>query len=59
MDALHAKLPILTIKGHRWCNRVGESFSRNLGLQEMIVADLKAYEKKQLSWDSIKISLNH
>ncbi len=48
MDALHAKLPILTIKGHRFCNRVGESFCKNLGLQEMVVTDLKAYEKKAI-----------
>jgi len=48
MDALHAKLPILTIKGHRFCNRVGESFCKNLGLKEMVVTDLKAYEKKAI-----------
>ncbi|MFL2938745.1 MAG: glycosyltransferase, partial [Opitutales bacterium] len=48
MDALHAKLPILTIKGNRFCNRVGESFCRNLGLGEMVSNDLKQYEKKAI-----------
>ena len=48
MDALHAKLPILTVKGNRFCNRVGESFCKNLDLQEMICKDLKKYEEKAI-----------
>ena len=48
MDALHAKLPILTVKGNRFCNRVAESFCKNLDLQEMICKDLKKYEEKAI-----------
>ena len=44
MDALHAKLPILTVKGNRFCTRVGESFCTNLDIQEMICKDLRKYE---------------
>lgn len=45
MDALHAKLPILTIKGNRFCNRVGESFLKHLGLPELVARDLQQYER--------------
>lgn len=48
MDALRAKLPILTVKGDRYCNRVGESFCRHLGMKEMIARNLKEYEKKAI-----------
>ncbi|MDA8991782.1 hypothetical protein N9H45_09665, partial [Opitutales bacterium] len=48
MDALHAKVPILTVKGNRFCNRVGESFCKNLDLQEMICKDLRKYEEKAI-----------
>lgn len=48
MDALRAKLPILTVKGNRFCNRVGESFCKNLDLQEMICKDLRKYEEKAI-----------
>ena len=41
-------LPILTVKGNRFCNRVGESFCENLDLQEMICKDLKKYEEKAI-----------
>ena len=53
MDALKAKLPILTLKGDRYCNRVGESLCRNIGLSEMIARDLENYENK-----AIEIGLN-
>ena len=49
MDALHAKLPILTIKGNRFCTRVGESLARNSGLAELVAKDLKEYEKKAIA----------
>jgi predicted O-linked N-acetylglucosamine transferase (SPINDLY family)/GT2 family glycosyltransferase/ubiquinone/menaquinone biosynthesis C-methylase UbiE len=48
MDALHAKLPILTLKGKRFCSRVGETFMRNLGLPEMVTKNLDEYEKKAI-----------
>jgi predicted O-linked N-acetylglucosamine transferase (SPINDLY family)/glycosyltransferase involved in cell wall biosynthesis len=48
MDALRTKLPILTVKGNRFCNRVGESFCKNLDLQEMICKDLRKYEEKAI-----------
>lgn len=48
MDALHAKLPILTIRGNRFCTRVGESLARNSGLAELVAKDLKEYEKKAI-----------
>ena len=53
MDTLRAKLPILTLKGDRYCNRVGESLCRNIGLSEMIAPDLKDYENK-----AIELGLN-
>ena len=48
MDALHARLPLLTIKGNRFCNRVGEGFLKHLGLQQLITHDLTKYEKKAI-----------
>jgi len=48
MDALHAKLPVLTIKGNRFCNRVGESLVKSLGLSKMVARDLNQYEKKAI-----------
>jgi predicted O-linked N-acetylglucosamine transferase (SPINDLY family)/GT2 family glycosyltransferase/ubiquinone/menaquinone biosynthesis C-methylase UbiE len=48
MDALHAKLPILTVKGNRFSNRVGASFCEHLGIKEMIARNLKEYEEKAI-----------
>ena len=48
LDALRAKLPILTVKGDRFCNRVGESFCKHIGLSEMIARDLKEYESRAI-----------
>ncbi|MDG1173573.1 MAG: glycosyltransferase, partial [Opitutales bacterium] len=48
MDALHAKLPILTLKGKRFCNRVGESLMKHLDLAEMVTKNLEQYEQKAI-----------
>ena len=47
MDALHAKLPILTIKEIDFVT-VWRNFCKNLDLQEMICKDLKKYEEKAI-----------
>ena len=48
MDALHAKLPILTLKGKRFCSRVGESLMKHFGLPEMVTKNLEQYERKAI-----------
>ena len=48
MDALHAKLPILTLEGSRFCSRVGETFMKHLGLPQMVASKLEQYEKKAI-----------
>ena len=48
MDALHAKLPILTLKGSRFCSRVGETLMKHLGLPQMVARKLEQYEKKAI-----------
>jgi predicted O-linked N-acetylglucosamine transferase (SPINDLY family) len=45
-DALWAGLPVLTRPGHAFASRVGASLLRAVGLAELIVDDLSAYETR-------------
>ena len=47
-DALWAGLPVLTCPGPTFAGRVGASLLRAVGLPELIVADLQAYEARAL-----------
>lgn len=46
LDALWSGLPVLTIAGPRFGARIASSFLKAVGLDEMIVADLAAYEER-------------
>lgn len=46
LDALWSGLPVLTIAGPRFGARIAASFSRAVGLDEMVVPDLAAYEER-------------
>lgn len=46
LDALWSGLPLLTIHGPRFGARIATSFVRAIGLEDMIVPDLAAYEER-------------
>lgn len=46
LDALWSGLPVLTVSGARFGARIAESFLRAVGLGDMVVADLTAYEDR-------------
>jgi hypothetical protein len=43
-DVLWAGVPMVTMAGTQWPSRVGASLCKALGLEQLIVSDLKAYE---------------
>lgn len=47
-DALWAGLPILTTPGRSFASRMGASLAEGLGMPEMIVPDLQAYEARAI-----------
>ncbi|MFA5733087.1 MAG: hypothetical protein WC934_13955, partial [Acidithiobacillus sp.] len=44
-DALWAGVPLLTVEGQTYISRVAGSLLRNVGLPELIMPDLQAYEE--------------
>lgn len=48
LDALWAGLPLLTIKGDRFSNRIAASFLKAVGLDDMVCASLSAYETRAI-----------
>jgi hypothetical protein len=43
-DVLWAGVPMVTMAGTQWPSRVGASLCKVLGLEQLVVSDLKAYE---------------
>ncbi len=48
-DALWAGVPILTVQGQTYISRVAGSLLTNVGLSELIMPDLAAYEEKAVA----------
>jgi len=48
IDFLYMGVPVLTLKGHSFASRVGESFSHAIDMPDMIMADYKSYTQKAI-----------
>jgi predicted O-linked N-acetylglucosamine transferase (SPINDLY family) len=48
-DQLWAGLPVLTVKGTHFASRVSESLLNAIGLPELVMPDLKAYEEMAIA----------
>ena len=48
-EAIRAGVPILTLKGKSFPSRVASSILINIGLEKLIVSNLKDYETKAIS----------
>ncbi|NND59993.1 MAG: tetratricopeptide repeat protein [Gammaproteobacteria bacterium] len=49
MAVAQAGVPILTVTGERWLNRMSTSINRVLGVDELCVPDLQAYQRKAIA----------
>jgi len=62
-EAIRAGIPILTLKGKSFPSRVASSILTNVGLENLIVSNLKDYETKAISlaknYEEIEILKNH
>ena len=62
-EAIRAGVPILTLKGKSFPSRVASSILTNVGLENLIVSNLRDYETKAISlaknYEEIEILKNH
>ena len=62
-ESIRAGIPILTLKGKSFPSRVASSILTNVGLENLIVSNLKDYETKAISlaknYEEIEILKNH
>jgi predicted O-linked N-acetylglucosamine transferase (SPINDLY family) len=62
-EAIRAGIPILTLKGKSFPSRVASSILTNVGLENLIVSNLKDYETKAIflakNYEEIEILKNH
>jgi protein O-GlcNAc transferase len=59
VDALWAGLPVLTCTGHAFASRVAASLLKSIGLPELIVGSLEAYELLALKLARDQIALSN
>ena len=59
LDALHARVPILTHKGETWASRIGASYLTAVGLPELITESDELYFEKARALADDPAALSH